>query len=146
MALVAVTISQVSPIDTKRATALVADYRESGNGSNRTDWARVTALLVAVFTAIRTGKSVEITDLFPDGESGKQYHTAHRALSAGIVRPYWSGVVVQVVRNDSQVGKVITGESTTTRSGRVFLTPTDSASVLAKVIAKPLALVATATK
>ena len=146
MAQVTISISQVSPIDTKRATALVADYRESGNGSNRTDWARVTALLVAVFTAIRSGKSVEITDLFPAGNSGKQYHTAHRALNAGAIRPYWSGVVVQVVRNDSQVGKVITGETTTTRSGRVFLTPTDSASVLAKVIAKPLVLVATATK
>jgi hypothetical protein len=118
-------ISQASPIDATRATALVAEYRKVGNGSNRTDWVRVTALLVAVFTAIRTGKSVEITDLFPAGASGKQYHTAHRALSAGIVRPYWSGVVVQVVRNDSLVGKMITGESTTTRSGLVFLTPTD---------------------
>jgi len=125
MAQVAVTISQVSPVDTKRATALVADYRESGNGSNRTDWARIAVLLASVFAVVRSGKSVEITDLFPAGESGKQYHTAHRALSAGIVRPYWSGVVVQVVRNDSQVGKVITGETTTTRSGRVFLSPAE---------------------
>jgi hypothetical protein len=125
MAQVSISISQVSPIDTKRATALVADYRESGNGSNRTDWARVVVLLASVLAVVRSGKSVEITDLFPAGASGKQYHTAHRALSAGIVRPYWSGVVVQVVRNDLQVGKAITGESTTTRSGRVFLTPTE---------------------
>jgi hypothetical protein len=139
-------ISQVSPLDTKRATALVAEYRKVGNGSNRTDWVRVTALLVAVFTAIRTGKSVEITDLFPAGESGKQYHTAHRALSAGVVRPFWNGVVVQVLRDCDQAGEVVSGETTTTAKGRVFLTPTFHAQVLAKLIAKPKLLLATATK
>lgn len=125
MAQVAVTISQVSPVDTKRATALVADYRESGNGSNRTDWARLVVLLASVFAVVRSGESVEITDLFPAGKSGKQYHTAHRALSAGIVRPYWLGVVVQVIDVYSEVGEAITGDTTTTRSGRVFLSPAE---------------------
>ena len=132
MAQVAVTISQVSPIDTKRATALVAEYRESGLGSNRTNWKRTLVLLASVFAVVRSGKSVEITDLFPAGASGEQYHTAHRALSSGLIRPHWSGVVVQVISNDwpimsndTKFGMVITGESTTTCHGRVFLSPAE---------------------
>ena len=109
---------------TKQATALVATYRENGLGSNRTNWARTIALLGAVTTAIATGDAVEVTEFFPENGSGKQYHLAHRALSSGVVRPNWAEVTVVVLRNAETNGKTVTGETTTTGKGRVFIAPT----------------------
>ena len=49
----------------KQASALLATYRESGQGSNRTNWDRTAILLGAVLTVIAKGDAVEITELFP---------------------------------------------------------------------------------
>lgn len=126
MAQMSITISQVSPVDTKRATALVAKYRESGLGSNRGNWARTIQVLAFVLTVLR-GKSVETTLAFPladDARGGKAlYHTAHRAMSSGLLRPYWDDIYVVGLRDCVQVGDVVTGETTTTNAERVFFLP-----------------------
>ena len=106
---------------TKQATAIVATYRESGAGSNRTNWVRTIALMGAVLTAIKSGDAVDVTDLFPASGAGKQYHVAHRALSSGAVRPYWNQVTVLVVKNATLTKGWVSGETTTTGSGSVFI-------------------------
>jgi hypothetical protein len=106
---------------TKQATALVATYRESGAGSNRTNWVRTIALLGAVLTAIKSGDAVDVTDIFPADGAGKQYHVAHRALSSGMVRPYWEQVTVVVLKDATVTKGSVSGESTTTGKGLVFL-------------------------
>jgi hypothetical protein len=105
----------------KQASALLATYRESGQGSNRTNWKRTATLLAAVLTVIAEGDAVEITGLFPATGAGKQYHIAHRALSSGMLRPNWGDVTVVVLKNAVTKGKMVTGETTTTGSGRVFI-------------------------
>jgi hypothetical protein len=106
---------------TKQATALVATYRESGLGSNRANWARTIALLGAVITAIESGDAVDVTDLFPASGAGKQYHVCHRALSSGMVRPSWGQVTVVVLKDATVTKGKVTGESTTTGKGLVFV-------------------------
>ena len=115
---------KVTATVTKQATALVATYRESGAGSNRANWKRTIALLGAVLTAINPendGFAVDITGLFPVDGAGKQYHVAHRALSSGMVRPYWKEVTVVVLKDATVAKGKVTGESTTTGKGLVFL-------------------------
>jgi hypothetical protein len=118
---ISLTLRNASPQDAKQATAIVAKYRESGNGSNRANWERVTLLLSAVLTVLRTGDSVEVSSLFPAGGSDKVYHTAHRALSHGAIRPYWGNVVVIGMRNTTRNGKTVTGETTTQYASEVFI-------------------------
>jgi hypothetical protein len=96
------------PTDLKQATAIVTAYRNAGNGSNRTQWSRMTAMLACVLYVLRTGNPAEVTDLFTDGTS-PVYHQAHRMLSAGVLRDYWSQVTVESVRPDG----------TTTTTGKV---------------------------
>ena len=120
MAIIQITLSEVSPADAKRATKLVATYRETC-GSNRGNWGRVALLIGYALTVLR-GRSVEVTEAFPITGS-KLYHTAHRSFSSGAVRPYWSRVYVIGLRNCSQVGNVITGETTTTNAERVVIVP-----------------------
>ena len=108
-------------ISAKQASALLATYRESGQGSNRTNWDRTAILLGAVLTVIAKGDAVEITELFPATGAGKQYHIAHRALSSGAIRPYWGQVTIVVIKNAETKGKKVTGETTTTGSGKVFI-------------------------
>lgn len=112
---------KVTATVTKQATALVATYRASGAGSNRANWARTIALLGAVLTAIKSGDAVDVTDIFPIDGAGKQYHVAHRALSSGMVRPYWEQVTVVVLKDATVAKGKVTGESTTTGKGLVFL-------------------------
>jgi len=106
---------------TKQATALVATYRESGLGSNRANWVRTIALLGAVLTAIESGDAVDVTNLFPASGAGKQYHVGHRALGQGLVRPYWKEVTVVVLKDAKVTKGKVTGESTTTGKGLVFV-------------------------
>jgi hypothetical protein len=126
MAQMSITISQVSPVDTKRATALVAEYREAGLGSNRGNWTRTLRILAMVLTVLR-GKSLEATAEFlvVDGARGGKalYHTAHRAMSSGLLRPHWNDIYVVGLRDCVQVGNVVTGETTTTSAERVFFVP-----------------------
>ena len=123
MSKLTLTLRSASPQDAKQATAIVAQYREAGNGSNRANWERVTALLASVLTVIRTGEAVDVSEMFPTGASGKPYHTAHRALSHGAIRPYWHGVVVVGMRNVTTEKRTVTGETTTTNTERVFIAP-----------------------
>jgi phytoene dehydrogenase-like protein len=116
-----VTAKAVAP---KQAAALVAQYRESGLGSNRTDWARTVVLLSAVLHAIETGYAIDVTELFPATGSGKQYHIAHRALGSGVLRPFWKNVTVVVIKDATVKGTSVTGESTTTGKGVVLIAPT----------------------
>ena len=87
------------PNDLKQASALTLAYRNEGNGSNRTNWERMTAILAVVLCVVRTGKPVEVTDLFTDGTS-PVYNQAHRILSTGLLRPYWEQVTVVSVKPD----------------------------------------------
>ena len=116
-------VQKVKPQNALSASRLVTEYRENGLGSNRANWARMTALLAAVETAIETNSAVDITELFPADASGKQYHTAHRALSAGIIRPLWHKVSIVVLSDAKVRGHIATGESTTTGNGKVFVIP-----------------------
>jgi hypothetical protein len=127
MAQMSITISQVSPVDTKRATATVAKYREAGLGSNRSNWDRITQMLACVLTVLRGGEAeiTAITDRdgnpFPWGKL--PYHTAHRAMSEAILRKHWNDIYVVGLRDCVQVGNVVTGETTTTNAERVFFIP-----------------------
>jgi len=112
------------------ATKAVTEYRDNGNGSNRTNWDRMTAILSAVLTVTQTGRSVEITDLFTETTKAPAYHLAHRSLSAGVIRPEWSAVQVVTIRNAGMTakGSTVTGDSTTTGlvgTVRIFLVPTE---------------------
>lgn len=119
------------PASVASAVATVTEYRENGNGSNRTNWERMTGILSAVLNTISTGMATEVTDLFTDTDSkAPAYHLAHRALSAGAIRPEWQNVQVVTLRTETvQTGKggIVTGDSTTTgKVGkvRIFITPT----------------------
>jgi hypothetical protein len=116
-------VQKVKPQNALSASRLVTEYRENGLGSNRADWERMTALLAAVETAIDTNSAVDITTLFPADANGKQYHTAHRALNAGIIRPFRHKVTVVVLSNAKTTGRTVAGESTTTGKGKVFVVP-----------------------
>lgn len=116
-------VEKVKPQNALSASRLVTEYRESGLSSNRGNWARMTALLAAVETAIETNSAVDITTLFPADANGKQYHTAHRALSAGIIRPLWHKVTIVVLSEAKVKGDTVKGESTTTGKGQVFVVP-----------------------
>lgn len=135
---ITLSVTTTDPKVLTRAGNLVNEYRNAGNGSNRTKWERVTALLSAVLTVTSTGKSVEITALF-DGQDGNKtngspaYHQAHRALSHGAIRPHWHKVQVVALLNTRTGNKVgrggkafVTGTSSTTAkvgSVRIFVTP-----------------------
>ena len=67
------------------------------------------------------GDAVEITEVFPATGAGNHYHIAHRALSSGAIRPYWGKVTIVVIKNAETKGKKVTGETTTTGSGKVFI-------------------------
>lgn len=129
MAQMSITISQVSPVDTKRATATVAKYREAGLGSNRGNWDRVTQMLACVLTVLRGGTAEVTATVDSDGNAfawGKlPYHTAHRAMSGAILRNHWNDVYVVGLRDCVQVGNVVTGETTTTNAERVFFLPAE---------------------
>lgn len=116
-------LRKVKPQNAKSASRLVAEYRAKGLGSNRADWVRITALLAAVTTAIQTDSAVDITALFPADANGKQYHTAHRALNAGIIRPLWNKVTIVVLKDAKVTGNTVEGESTTTGKGMVLVVP-----------------------
>lgn len=107
----------------KTATAMVAEYRENGGGSNRTDWVRLPLLTAAVLTVVSTGKPVDITDLFA-GKGEKLYHLAHRAIGMTLLRPYWGQVQVVALKGATYTGKVVTGETDTARGTTVLLCPT----------------------
>ena len=116
-------VQKVKPQNAYGASRIVAEYRESGLSSNRGNWARMTALLAAVETAIYTNSAVDITTLFPADANGKQYHTAHRALGAGVLQPYRHKVTVIVLSDAKVTGRTVSGESTTTGKGQVFVLP-----------------------
>jgi hypothetical protein len=82
---------------------------------------RDAALMGAVLTAIKSGDAVDVTDLFPASGAGKQYHVGHRALGQGLVRPYWKEVTVVVLKDATVAKGKVTGESTTTGKGLVFV-------------------------
>lgn len=137
MALVTLTVGKVAPADAKTASEVVGKAREAGELSNRTNLVRMVGILSAVLAVVRTGKAVEVTDLFPDTDptTGKvqtapAYHLAHRSLSAGVVRPAWHKVrVVPMVTSTVTTGKgTVSGEtSTTAKVGKVrlFVAPAD---------------------
>ena len=131
---VTLTVRRVRPADFATAQRTVNEYRATGQGSNRTKWERVTAILGAVLTAIATGDSVEVTDLLTgtDGKDGQRttdspaYHQVHRALSHGAIRPEWENVRVIALKEVTTKGKTVTGVSTTTAKVgkcRVFISP-----------------------
>lgn len=124
MSTITLTLSPVGKADQHKAHQAVDQYRADGNGSNRTNWSRLALVAGAIATVVRTGKAVEVTELFADQIDAKApaYNIAHRALSAGLVRPDWHAVRV-VALADCQTGKgTVTGVSNTTaRTGRVRL-------------------------
>ena len=71
----------------------------------------------------QTDSAVDITALFPADASGKQYHTAHRALNAGVIRPLWHKVTIVVLKDATVTGRIVEGESTTTGKGIVLVVP-----------------------
>lgn len=129
------TLKAVTASVATEATTLVNRYRET-NGSNRTNWLRVAGVLAGVLTVIKTGDSVEITDLIgaTDEKTNKTngspaYHLAHRILSGGAIRPHWQNVQIVTLRNGTitQKKNIVTGDSTTTGkvgTVRVFIVPT----------------------
>lgn len=121
MAQATFTTTTVRPADAKAAAKAIADYRAAGNGSNRTDWGRVEILLARVLTVIATGKAVDVSDLFATG--GKPYHVAHRALSQGAIRPYWSRVQVVALKGATFGKGTVTGDSDTARGTTVLIAP-----------------------
>lgn len=102
----------------KAAVTAVTAYRDAGNGSNRTDWPRMTALLAVVLdVAYGRGVPIDVSDLF-DG-----YHTAHRALKPAIFAEHWHRVQVVALRGAKWEGSVVTGETDTARGTTVLICP-----------------------
>lgn len=127
-------LSKVRPADATNAKRTVSEYREQGNGSNRTKWDRVIVLLSAVMTAIATKRAVEVTDLLTgkDGTNDQRdtkspaYHQVHRALSHGAIRPLWDKVMVVALTDTVGTKTSVTGTSSTTAKvgqARVFVVP-----------------------
>lgn len=122
MAQMTITVAQVSDEAREESNRMVAAYAET-NGSNRTNWGRVEAVLAAVLTVLATGASVEVTDDFIGGTS-PMYNIVHRCLSMGLIRPHWHQVKVLVLFNTTQKGAKVTGtKSSTIREGRAFIVP-----------------------
>lgn len=115
--------------DTAQASRTVDQYRANGGGSNRTNWTQVTAVLCAVLCAIRTGKAVEVTDLYQSAIGGKSpaYNMAHRQLSAGVIRPLWHKVQVVALTGATGGKGTVTGTPNTTvpmgAGVRLFVVP-----------------------
>lgn len=106
------------------AEAMVAEYKANGLGSNRTNWSRLAEITARLAVVNGTGKAVEVTDLFTDTEAkAPAYNIAHRALSAGLVRPTWHTVrVIALAECKAGKGNTVTGISNTTaRVGQVRL-------------------------
>lgn len=123
MSTITLTLTTVTKADQAKADQAVDQYRTNGGGSNRTNWSRLALVAGAIATVLRTGKAVEVTGLFTDTEAkAPAYNIAHRALSAGAVRPDWHRVRV-VALADCQTAKgSVTGVSNTTaRTGHVRL-------------------------
>ena len=127
-----ITLNTATPTKSDRTfgTESVDAYRTAGNGSNRTNWSRLAEVSARVACAIRTGKSVEVTDLFADqtGAKSPAYNLAHRTLSAGLIRPDWHNVrVVALADCKSGRGSVSGTSNTTARVGnvRLFFCPAD---------------------
>lgn len=125
-------LARVTAGDQATASRAIAIYRADGQGSNRTNWTQVTAVLACVLAVVRSGKAVEITDLYAGqiGTKSPAYNLAHRQLSAGAIRPMWENVQV-VCMIDCKDGKAgtVTGTPTTTvpmgAGVRLFLAPTE---------------------
>jgi len=135
MSTVTLSVAKATPAQIKAGQATVAQAKANCELSNRTDTVRLAGILASVMAVLATGKSVEITDLFPayDPKTGKPntapaYHLAHRSLSSSLVRPDWHKVaIVPIVTATAKATKAtITGEtSTTAKVGtvRLFIAP-----------------------
>lgn len=136
MSTITLTVVKVPANLAKQGNAHVDQYRADGGGSNRTDWQRLALIAGAVATVLATGKSVEVTDYFPDtyklaGGVSKPvtspaYNVAHRPLSVGAVRPDWHKVQVHSLVDVTVKGSTHTGTSNTTaRIGacRLYFSP-----------------------
>ena len=123
-----VTLTLVTPAARVAAAgkAAVADYRNAGCGSNRTQWGRLQAVLTACMAVVATGKAVEGTADFAEAMGGcAAYNLVHRPLSTDLVRPYWNNLQVYALRNIRESKGQVTGESSTTaKTGvRLFIGP-----------------------
>lgn len=107
----------------KAARDAVTAYRDAGNGSNRTEWERMTLLLAAVIdVAYGAGVPIDVSALFPaDGSSG--YHKAHRALKPAIFAEHWHRVQVVALRNAKWEGRTVSGETDTVRGTTILICP-----------------------
>ena len=124
--MITLTLSPVTPVSAKAAAAAVIAYCENNFASNRTNWVRVTGTLAAALTVTQTGKAVEVTALYPASNGAPLYNVAHRVLSVGAIRPYWSAVRIVVLKDWTETGKTVTGTpSSTAKAGRVFLAPVE---------------------
>lgn len=114
------TIGKVRPADFKSAQKALTEYRNAGNGSNRTNWVRMADVLASVLAVIRSGQSVEVTEMFHPTTWGQKpglapaYNLAHRALSADLIRPYWHKIQVHALMRVETVGSTVRGISNTT--------------------------------
>lgn len=117
---ITLSVTKVTARDLTDSARMVTEYRNAGNGSNRTNWNRLGEILAGVLCAIRTGKACEVTGTITDGNS-PVYHQIHRILGTDLIRPMWSDVTVVTVLPD--------GETTTTgKVGKVraFIIPAES--------------------
>lgn len=129
---VTLSVAKATAGDQATARRAIAIYRADGLGSNRTNWAQVTAVLASVLAVVRSGKAVEVTDLYAGqvGTKSPAYNLAHRQLSAGAIRPMWNNVqVVSLIDcKDGKAGTVTGTPNTTVPMGagvRLFLAPTE---------------------
>jgi hypothetical protein len=125
---ITLTLTTVTAADAKRAAKALADYRESNRTSNRTNWSRMTEVLTAVYAAVRSGDSVEVTSILATRKADEitsAYNLVHRMLSANALRPHWDSVMVHALTNYVREGNTVTGTSNTTaKDALVFITPT----------------------
>lgn len=124
MAQMTITPKNATPARVKEAATLTAAMRDAGQGSNRSNWLRIEALLAAVLQVLASGQPCEVTDLFGVAGSSPAYNVLHRTLSAGPLRPYWSQVQALALVDCAEQGKSITGTTNTTaREARLFICP-----------------------
>ena len=136
MSTITLTVAKVPANLAKQGKSQIDQYRNDGGGSNRTDWERLALIAGAIATVLATGKSVEVTDYFPDTYklaggvtkpiTSPGYNVAHRPLSAGAIRPEWHNVQVHSLVEVTVKGSTHTGTSNTTArigSCRLYFSP-----------------------
>lgn len=130
MSVITLTLNSVAVTDYAVARKIVSEYRETNGGSNRANWDRIISVLASVLSVIRTGKPVDVTNIYADSVGkAPAYNVLHRQLSAGVIRPYWQSVQAVALIDVTYKGKTVVGKPSSTalfeQGTKLFICPVE---------------------